>query len=269
MGLSDFEEAEVGRHAGHAEHAEVLRQWRPVRVDFAHAFAIRQPVALHAGDADHVVARGEVRVAGFDKTRPMYSARSVVTSAAVAGATPASTLARDFLKSSCICRPIWMRWAWGEPGAVHGLGEVAHGVAAQGHVLDQAQDAHAVLRGDVGPALQVLADQVPTSGVQLRSCSDGSVTIRPPARSWARRRFRREARDVVLADVGDHVVAEETPDAISCLVAGGDAGGVDRLVQVGHLHQLVPHVGGLLDAVVVGDGGGAPISTSPTPDLQT
>src|SRR6185437_2058495 len=44
-------------------------------------------------------------------------------------------------------------------GAVQALGEIADGVAADGHVLDQPQHAHAVDGIDAVSALQKLADQ--------------------------------------------------------------------------------------------------------------
>ncbi len=49
----------------------------------------------------------------------------------------------------------------GRAGTVHGLGAVADGGGAQGQVLDEAQNAQAVLGGDGGHALEVFVDDGP------------------------------------------------------------------------------------------------------------
>ena len=139
-------------------------------------------------------------------------------------------------------------------GAVQRLGEVADGVPAERHVLDQAQDAQAVLGRHVGAALQVLVEQraeLRVAEVVLRRQRSPSGRRRGPGPAG---RSRRASGDVVLADVGQHVVAD--PGAglrFVPLVGRGDAGGVDRLVEVGHLDQLVLDVRRALDAVVLGD----------------
>ena len=76
----------------------------------------------------------------------------------------------------------------GGAGAVHGLGQVADGVATHGHVLDQAQHAAAVARPRRrARPCRYFSQQRPGDVGFSKSCSEGSVTIRPPARSCARR----------------------------------------------------------------------------------
>ncbi len=48
---------------------------------------------------------------------------------------------------------------------MHGLGQVTDRVAPHGHVLDQAQNAQPVLRGDFFTALQVLANDLTDLGM--------------------------------------------------------------------------------------------------------
>jgi hypothetical protein len=140
---------------------------------------------------------------------------------------------------------------------VHGLGEVAHGIPPQGHVLDEPQDLHAVLGGDVSPPLEVLADELPH--LRVPEILLGRQRDHQPARKVLGQAadLVGKARDVVLAHVRDHVVVQ--PHAglhFHRLVAGGDARGIDGLVEVGHLHQLVLDVGDLVHAVEVGNGRG-------------
>ena len=69
---------------------------------------------------------------------------------------PASVLANSFLNSICIERAIWIRCACGD--AMHGFGQISHGVRAERHILDEAENPDPVLRGDVGPPFQVFFD---------------------------------------------------------------------------------------------------------------
>ena len=67
-------------------------------------------------------------------------------------------LASSFLPSMSPWRAIMTRWAWGEASPVEGLGAVTHSPGAQGEVLNEAEDAHAVLGGGAGAVLHVLLD---------------------------------------------------------------------------------------------------------------
>ena len=79
-----------------------------------------------------------------------------------------------------------------------------------------------------------------------------------------------KARDIVLGDVGEHLVVDISAGSDRLrLMRARHAARIDRFVEMRHLHQLVLDVGGAFDAVVFSGRAAAPISTSPNPVLQT
>mmetsp|Transcript_430 Transcript_430/g.1661 ORF Transcript_430/g.1661 Transcript_430/m.1661 type:complete len:510 (-) Transcript_430:387-1916(-) len=127
----------------------------------------------------------------------------------------------------------------GRPRAVHGLRQVPHGVAAHGQVLDEAEHAASIFRVDARRAGEVL-------GEQRTEVRVAKVRIRRERRHRAAREVGREARDfvgdardVVLADVGQQDVGLVVPRGRRRGgVRRGEARGEDRLVEEGHLDEL-------------------------------
>ena len=141
----------------------------------------------------------------------------------------------------------------GRARAVEGLGAVAHGGGAQGEVLDEPQDAQAVLSGHPVHALQVLLHvgaQLLVPQVGLGGGGDhqaaGNVLRQPGDLVGI-------AGDVLLTDVGQQQVDDVVAALRGVPLGGaGDAAAVQRLVQVGHLDEFVLDVAGLGRPVVVG-----------------
>ncbi len=142
-------------------------------------------------------------------------------------------------------------------GSVHGFGEIADGVAAEGHVFDEAEDAAAVFDIDAGAALQVFAEEGPRvfGGEVLRGGHGGDEATGEVLREAGD--LVGEAGDVVLADVGEEVVGLVIAGGgLLGFVGGGDACPVDGFVEVGHLDEFVADVGDGGDTIVVGGEGG-------------
>ena len=152
----------------------------------------------------------------------------------------------------------------GRARAVHGLGAVAHGGRAQAQVLDEAQDALAVLRLDALPGHEELvADLADGLAVAAHHRVGVEVLLRGHGHHQAAGDVLRqtddligEAGDVLLAHVGqqqvDLIVARL---GLEALRGAGDAAAVQGLVEMGHLDELILHRAGFLHAVVLGGQG--------------
>mmetsp|Transcript_99307 Transcript_99307/g.286565 ORF Transcript_99307/g.286565 Transcript_99307/m.286565 type:complete len:436 (-) Transcript_99307:304-1611(-) len=137
------------------------------------------------------------------------------------------------------------------------LGEIADGITAHGHVLDEAQNAPAVLRGNALLRLHELFQQRPGNVVLevlvCRQCDhDAARQVLGEAGDLVG-----ELGDIVLADVRQEHVGQE----VSCGhglpgIVGSQRRPTDVLVEVSDLDDLVLDVRGLGDAVVLRDGGG-------------
>mmetsp|Transcript_99306 Transcript_99306/g.286559 ORF Transcript_99306/g.286559 Transcript_99306/m.286559 type:complete len:385 (-) Transcript_99306:481-1635(-) len=135
------------------------------------------------------------------------------------------------------------------------LGEIADGITAHGHVLDEAQNAPAVLRGNALLRLHELFQQRPGNVVLevlvCRQCDhDAARQVLGEAGDLVG-----ELGDIVLADVRQEHVGQE----VSCGhglpgIVGSQRRPTDVLVEVSDLDDLVLDVRGLGNAVVVGDG---------------
>ena len=149
----------------------------------------------------------------------------------------------------------------GRAGPVVGLRAVAHGGCAQTHILQETHDPLAILGADalVGgeilvadltDGLAVVAHHGTGLEVRLAGHGDHQATgdvLRQPHDLIG------EPGDVLLADVGQQQVDLIVPRLGGAALAGaGDAAGVQRLVEMGHLNELVLDVAGLLHAVVLG-----------------
>mmetsp|Transcript_99305 Transcript_99305/g.286554 ORF Transcript_99305/g.286554 Transcript_99305/m.286554 type:complete len:385 (-) Transcript_99305:481-1635(-) len=137
------------------------------------------------------------------------------------------------------------------------LGEIADGITAHGHVLDEAQNAPAVLRGNALLRLHELFQQRPGNVVLevlvCRQCDhDAARQVLGEAGDLVG-----ELGDIVLADVRQEHVGQE----VSCGhglpgIVGSQRRPTDVLVEVSDLDDLVLDVRGLGDTVVLGDRGG-------------
>mmetsp|Transcript_104101 Transcript_104101/g.299619 ORF Transcript_104101/g.299619 Transcript_104101/m.299619 type:complete len:440 (+) Transcript_104101:281-1600(+) len=136
--------------------------------------------------------------------------------------------------------------------AMQALREVAYRVPAHGHVLDEAEDAPAMLYRDALLAFEVLVEQGPRDLV-------AEVLVGGQGHEDTAREVLCEApdlvgvlRDVVLADVRHEHVRQEVPRRHCLPTVGGREGRArDVLVQVRDLDDLVLDVRGLGHAVVV------------------
>ena len=148
------------------------------------------------------------------------------------------------------------------------FGQVADGVTAQGEVLDQAQDAHAVLGGHIVTPLEVFfqlrTDQwvlIVGFGGQCDQQTAGQV-LRQAGHLVG------DAGDLLLAHVRQELIAQVgSRGGGQALMGGGNPGGVDGLVEVGHLDQLIADVGGLFHPVIFRHRGGGPDEHIPDPAL--
>mmetsp|Transcript_15520 Transcript_15520/g.32802 ORF Transcript_15520/g.32802 Transcript_15520/m.32802 type:complete len:560 (+) Transcript_15520:206-1885(+) len=139
---------------------------------------------------------------------------------------------------------------------MHALAQVANGVAAHGHALDETENSASVLHRDALLRLEELLKQGTGNLVAkfriARECDEQAASqVLDHASDLVR-----EPRHIVLADVRHQDIRQEVAGRHrSAAVGSGQGCSGNVLVQIRDLHKLVLHMGGLGGAVVVADRG--------------
>ena len=136
---------------------------------------------------------------------------------------------------------------------MHGFGPVAHGRRAQRQILDQAQDPHPVFRRHRINAFEVLLhDRADFRIAQIflrrhgHHQAAGNIFGQPGD-------LVREPGHVLLADIGQQQIDQVgSRRGRRSFGRAGDAGRIERLVQMDHFDQFVFQVGCFGRAVIVG-----------------
>ena len=144
---------------------------------------------------------------------------------------------------------------------MHGLGAVAHSGGTQAQVLDEAHDTLAVLGGDtLAGGEELVADLADGLAVAAHHRVGVEVLLGGHGDHQAAGDVLRQADDLI-GEAGDVLLAHVGQQQVDLVVASlglealggaGDAAAEQRLVQVGHLDELVLDSRGLLHAVVLG-----------------